>query len=97
MSNQEEEDEELFSDAPDEFYDALMSTLMTDPVILPSSKQVVDRATISRHLMRYVYNDIMLRISLKKHGHKLIVFLHTFYAYLYPRTVKSICIKLSNF
>nr|CAI5817128.1 unnamed protein product [Callosobruchus analis] len=28
-----------------------MSTLMTDPVILPSSKQTVDRTTIARHLL----------------------------------------------
>lgn len=51
ISNQEEEEEEMFMDAPDEFFDALMSTLMRDPVTLPTSKQVVDRSTISRHLM----------------------------------------------
>lgn len=28
-----------------------MSTLMTDPVILPSSKVTVDRTTIARHLL----------------------------------------------
>ncbi|XP_077976378.1 ubiquitin conjugation factor E4 A-like [Styela clava] len=51
FSSQEEEEEEMFMDAPDEFFDALMSTLMRDPVTLPTSKQVVDRSTISRHLM----------------------------------------------
>lgn len=51
ISDQDEEDEEMFIDAPDEFYDALMHTLMRDPVILPTSRQVVDRSTISRHLM----------------------------------------------
>lgn len=39
-------------DIPDEFLDPLMSTLMSDPVILPGSKKVLDRATISRHLLR---------------------------------------------
>merc|ERR1719431_1679216 len=48
----EAEDEEIdTSDAPDEFLDAMMYTLMEDPVRLPSSKQVVDRSTIARHLL----------------------------------------------
>jgi len=37
-------------DAPDEFYDALLCTVMDDPVRLPSGN-VVDRATIMRHLL----------------------------------------------
>lgn len=39
-----------FSDAPEEFKDALMDTLMEDPVILPSGK-IVDRSVIIRHLL----------------------------------------------
>ncbi|RWS19980.1 ubiquitin conjugation factor E4 B-like isoform X2, partial [Leptotrombidium deliense] len=39
-----------FSDAPEEFKDALMDTLMEDPVILPSGN-VVDRSVIVRHLL----------------------------------------------
>lgn len=39
-----------FSDAPEEYTDALMGTLMQDPVILPSS-HVVDRSVIARHLL----------------------------------------------
>ena len=39
-----------FGDVPDEYTDALMGTLMEDPVILPSG-HVVDRAIISRHLL----------------------------------------------
>ncbi|XP_064461145.1 ubiquitin conjugation factor E4 B-like [Ornithodoros turicata] len=39
-----------YSDAPDEFRDPLMDTLMEDPVILPSGN-VVDKATIVRHLL----------------------------------------------
>lgn len=41
-------EEEIFSDAPDEFLDPIMSTLMIDPVFLPSSKISVDRQTIAR-------------------------------------------------
>ena len=38
-------------DIPDRFLDALMSSVMSDPVRLPRSKQVVDRVTIQRHLI----------------------------------------------
>uniref|UniRef100_A0A1B6C5Z5 Ubiquitin conjugation factor E4 A n=1 Tax=Clastoptera arizonana TaxID=38151 RepID=A0A1B6C5Z5_9HEMI len=51
LSNQQKQEDELLTDIPDEFLDPIMSTLMTDPVILPSSKQVVDRSTIARHLL----------------------------------------------
>jgi len=37
-------------DVPDEFSDALMGTLMEDPVILPSGHHV-DRSIITRHLL----------------------------------------------
>jgi len=36
---------------PDEFQDPLMCTLMKDPVIVPITKNVCDRATIERHLL----------------------------------------------
>lgn len=52
MSEFVQEDEELYKEAPEEFFDAFISTFMQDPVILPSSRQVVDRSTIARHLMR---------------------------------------------
>lgn len=39
-------------DIPEEFLDPLMNTMMSDPVVLPGSKKVLDRATISRHLLR---------------------------------------------
>ena len=45
---QEEED---LGEPPDEFLDPLMSELMTDPVLLPSSRQTVDRSTIKQHLL----------------------------------------------
>lgn len=47
------EDELLYADAPEEFLDPIMGTLMRDPVILPSSKNIVDRAVIARHILRY--------------------------------------------
>ena len=33
---------------PDEFADPIMGTLMSNPVRLPTSGQIVDRATIAR-------------------------------------------------
>ncbi|KAI0670862.1 ubiquitin conjugation factor E4 [Trametes maxima] len=43
--------EEDLGEIPDEFLDPLMYTLMRDPVTLPSSRVVVDRATIKSHLL----------------------------------------------
>lgn len=43
--------QKALEDAPDEFLDPIMSTLMSDPVILPSSHVTVDRTTIARHLL----------------------------------------------
>lgn len=48
VANQQSEDE--CADAPDEFKDPLMDTLMSDPVCLPSGT-VMDRAIITRHLL----------------------------------------------
>lgn len=47
----EEAEEEDLEDAPEEFYDPLMATIMTDPVILPVSRSVMDRSTIRQHLL----------------------------------------------
>ncbi|XP_033104653.1 ubiquitin conjugation factor E4 B-like [Anneissia japonica] len=38
-------------DAPDEFRDPLMMTIMKDPVILPPSGTIMDRPIIERHLL----------------------------------------------
>uniref|UniRef100_A0A336LVS4 Ubiquitin conjugation factor E4 A n=1 Tax=Culicoides sonorensis TaxID=179676 RepID=A0A336LVS4_CULSO len=51
LAKQKKEDEEALVDPPDEFLDPIMSTLMQDPVILPSSKITVDRTTIARHFL----------------------------------------------
>lgn len=48
---QYELEEMNFDDAPDEYLDPIMSNLMSDPVILPNSRTVVDRGTIARHLL----------------------------------------------
>ncbi|OCH84192.1 ubiquitin conjugation factor E4 [Obba rivulosa] len=45
------EAEEDLGEIPDEFLDPLMFTLMRDPVILPSSRAVLDRSTIKSHLL----------------------------------------------
>ena len=44
-------EDEILGEIPDEFLDPIQYTLMQDPVMLPSSKVVVDRATIQRHLL----------------------------------------------
>jgi len=45
------EEEEAFGDIPEEFLDPIQCTIMKDPVTLPTSGQVLDRATIQRHLL----------------------------------------------
>lgn len=46
-----EHDETLYADAPDEFLDPLMCTFMKDPVLLPTSDTIIDRSTITQHLL----------------------------------------------
>ncbi|KAJ7863060.1 ubiquitin elongating factor core-domain-containing protein [Mycena olivaceomarginata] len=45
------EAEEDLGEVPDEFLDPLMFTVMRDPVLLPSSRTVIDRSTIKSHLL----------------------------------------------
>jgi ubiquitin conjugation factor E4 B len=47
----EEQAEEDYGEVPDEFLDPLIYTIMEDPVILPTSKTVIDRSTIRSHLL----------------------------------------------
>lgn len=42
---------EDLGEIPDEFLDPIMCTLMVDPVKLPSSGTIMDRASIERHLL----------------------------------------------
>jgi hypothetical protein len=44
------DEEELWQDAPEDFMDAVLDTVMKEPVILPSGN-VVDRSTIMQHLL----------------------------------------------
>lgn len=60
-ADRQQQEEETYSDAPDEFLDPIMSTLMLDPVLLPSSNVTVDRSTIARHLLRLVTPDKALK------------------------------------
>ena len=53
-ADRHQQEEETYADAPDEFLDPIMSTMMLDPVLLPSSNVTVDRSTIARHLLRSV-------------------------------------------
>jgi len=43
--------EDDLGEIPDEFSDPLMATVMRDPVMLPSSKTIIDRSTIKSHLL----------------------------------------------
>lgn len=43
--------EEDLGEIPDELLDPIMGSLMEDPVLLPSSRQIVDRSTIRSHLL----------------------------------------------
>lgn len=60
----EEAEEEDLGEIPDEFLDPLMADLMEDPVILPTSKNTVDRSTIRSHLLS-VAHDPFNRMPLK--------------------------------
>lgn len=42
---------EDLGEIPDELMDPIMGDLMMDPVMLPNSKQIVDRSTIKQHLL----------------------------------------------
>ena len=52
IANIQSAEDSNYDDAPDEFLDPIMSQLMVDPVVLPTSKKVIDRSTIARHLLR---------------------------------------------
>ncbi|KAI8149698.1 ubiquitin elongating factor core-domain-containing protein [Fennellomyces sp. T-0311] len=45
------EEEEELGDVPDEFLDPILSSVMEDPVLLPTSGTIVDRSTIRAHLL----------------------------------------------
>ena len=43
---------QMLDEAPEEFFDEMTGELMSDPVMLPNSKQILDRTTIERLLLR---------------------------------------------
>lgn len=47
----DDQEEEDMGEPPEEFMDPLMATLMTDPVMLPVSRTILDRSTIRSHLL----------------------------------------------
>ena len=47
----QQQEDDLLDDVPDEFLDPVMGTLMSDPVILPTSGNIMDRGNIMRHLL----------------------------------------------
>jgi ubiquitin conjugation factor E4 B len=47
----EEEEEQDLGEPPDEFVDPISADLMKDPVILPSSRAIMDRSTVRSHLL----------------------------------------------
>ena len=53
VSVQQKEDDAAYDGAPDEYLDPITNILMTDPVMLPSSRNIVDRSTILRHVLRF--------------------------------------------
>lgn len=50
--------ETSMGDVPEEFLDPLLGTIMNDPVILPNSQMTLDRTSIVRHLLRYVFTSV---------------------------------------
>lgn len=51
IKKKDEDNEEELGEIPEEFLDPIMACLMTNPVILPSSRVTVDMSTIKSHLL----------------------------------------------
>ncbi|EDV21051.1 uncharacterized protein TRIADDRAFT_60429 [Trichoplax adhaerens] len=61
---EKKEIEEAMPEPPEEFLDPIMNTLMVNPVILPTSGKIMDKATITRHLFSS-QNDPFNRLPLQ--------------------------------
>ncbi|KAK4705710.1 ubiquitin conjugation factor E4 B, partial [Phenoliferia sp. Uapishka_3] len=59
-----EEEDDAMGEVPDDFLDPLTYDIMRDPVILPSSKTIVDRSTIKQHYLSDA-TDPFNRVPLK--------------------------------
>lgn len=69
-----EDDEALLVDAPEEFLDPLMCTFMKDPVFLPTSGTIIDRSTITQHLLNDPhdpFNRKELSVDMIRPAHEL--------------------------
>ncbi|ESO87173.1 hypothetical protein LOTGIDRAFT_210561 [Lottia gigantea] len=51
MQEKTQAEDDLVEEAPEEFLDPILGSLMKDPVLLPTSNTIVDRAVISRHIL----------------------------------------------
>ncbi|CAF1260110.1 unnamed protein product [Adineta steineri] len=51
IADQHKEDDVIYNDAPEEYIDQISSILMNDPVMLPSSRTILDRSTVIRLLL----------------------------------------------
>ncbi|UJR37169.1 hypothetical protein I4U23_029878 [Adineta vaga] len=51
IAAQQKDDDGMYNDAPEEYLDPITDTLMSDPVMLPISRKILDRTTIQRHLL----------------------------------------------
>jgi ubiquitin conjugation factor E4 B len=68
---EDEAAEKDLGEIPDEFIDPVMATLMEDPVILPTSRIIVDRSSIRSHLLSDPtdpFNRVPLKIEDVKPG-----------------------------
>lgn len=82
----DEATEHDLGDIPEEFQDPVMYTLMEDPVILPTSRTIVDRSTISTHLLsdpNDPFNRVPLKIEDVKPG--------TYFPPIYPVQYEPMC------
>ncbi|ORY88496.1 ubiquitin elongating factor core-domain-containing protein [Leucosporidium creatinivorum] len=59
-----EEEDDAMGEVPDEFLDPLTYDIMRDPVLLPSSKTIIDRSTIKQHYLSDA-TDPFNRVPLK--------------------------------
>lgn len=74
--------EQDLGEIPEEFLDPVLFTMMQDPVILPTSRTVVDRSTIRSHLLsdpNDPFNRVPLKIEDVKPGTQSLWSLHQRY------------------
>ncbi|XP_014666831.1 PREDICTED: ubiquitin conjugation factor E4 A-like [Priapulus caudatus] len=51
VASKQQAEDELLEEAPEEFLDPILGTIMRDPVLLPTSGHTMDRSTIARHIL----------------------------------------------